>query len=280
MQGQTVLVTGATSGIGRVTARELAKRGARVVITTRDEAKGRATLEEIRKAAPGAQLDVLRGDLSIMREVRRLAAEFKQRYDRLDVLVNNAGAIYMKRETTAEGLERTFATNHLAYFVLTMELLDLLKKSAPARIVNVASNAHTRGRMYWDDLQLERRYGGWKAYQQSKLANLLFTRELALRLEGSRVTVNSLHPGVVGTGFGLNSKGPFKLLWKTANHFFLTPEQGAETTIYLASSPEVQGRTGGYYKNCKEAKASRLGRDDEAARRLWQETERILSGLQ
>lgn len=277
MQGKIALVTGATSGIGRVTAQALVEKGAHVVFTTRDAGRGRETVEALRRVVPEARVDVIQTDLSEMRQVVAAAAEFKRRFSRLDVLVNNAGAVYTRRETTSEGLERTFATNHLAYFLLTRELLDVLRDGAPSRIVNVASDAHRRGRMKFDDLQMERRYFHWAAYCQSKLANVLFTRELARRLEGSGVTANCLHPGVVATGFGKNTPGAFKWVMTLANRFFITPEEGARTSIFLASAPEVAGKSGGYFQRCQEVTPSRAARDADAAARLWVASEELVA---
>lgn len=277
IEGKRVLITGATSGIGQVTARELVRQGAHLVFTARNAEKARRLAQALRTLSPSSEIDFLVADLSLMREVEAAAAEYRRRFDRLDILVNNAGAIYMRRETTGEGLERTFATNHLAPFLLTYRLMDLLRASSPARVVNVASRAHTRGRMYWEDLELRRGYSGWKAYQQSKLANVLFTRELARRLRDSGVTANALHPGVVSTGFGMNSKGPFMWVWQLAGRLFLTPEEGARTSIFLAMSPDVEGHTGGYYDRSREISPSRRALSDEDARRLWDESERMVA---
>ncbi len=279
MDGKICVVTGATSGIGRVTARELARRGARLVLTTRDDAKAQAVTAELKAARPDVQVDWVRADLSLMREVVRAAAEIRSRVDRIDVLVNNAGAIFTEREVTAEGLERTFATNHLSYFVLTRELREVLVQSAPSRIVNVASDAHRRATMKWDDLQHERGYMSYRVYGQSKLANILFTRELSRRLEGTGVTANSLHPGVVATGFGKNTPGVFRFAVQLLSPLFISPEKGAQTTLYLATSPEVQGVSGKYFAKSREAKSSREARDDAAAKRLWDESERLLARL-
>ncbi len=279
MDGKVCVVTGATSGIGRVTARELAKAGAHLVLTTRDEAKAQAVERELRAVRPDVQVDWVRADLSLMREVVRAAGEIRSRVDRIDVLVNNAGAIFNDREVTSEGLERTFATNHLSYFVLTRELRELLVRSAPARIVNVASDAHRRASMKWDDLQHARGYFAYGVYGQSKLANILFTRELARRLEGTGVTANSLHPGVVATGFGKNSPGLFKLGVQLLSPLFVSPEKGAQTTLHLATSPKVEGVSGRYFAKSREARPSKAAQDDAAAKRLWEETERILAQL-
>jgi NAD(P)-dependent dehydrogenase (short-subunit alcohol dehydrogenase family) len=282
IRGKRALITGATSGIGEVTARELLRRGAQVVMTTRSRAKGEAVAAALRAQVPGAQLELLEGDLSSMREVKRVAEECARRFDRLELLINNAGAVFAQREVTAEGLERTLATNHLSYFLLTRELLPLLKASAPARVVNVASNAHQRGRITFDDLQREKGYLGYGVYAQSKLANILFTRELARRLAGSGVTATCLHPGVVATGFGMNRPGLLKLALTLVRPFFISPEEGAKTTLYLATSPEVEGESGGYYAHSKRATPSAAAQDDAAAARLWDQTEalvdRVLAG--
>lgn len=279
MNGKTVLITGATNGIGKATATELASLGATVVITGRDRARGQAVLEEIRSKTGNSKLDLLVADLSSQAEVRRLAAEFKAKYPRLNVLVNNAGGFFDARQTTVDGLEYTFAFNHLAYFLLTNLLLDTLKASAPSRIVNVSSAAQSSGKLNFDDLQAEKRYSGMAAYNNSKLANVLFTYELARRLQGSGVTVNALHPGVVNTGFGDNSQNALirGLLW-LFKRFTLSPERGAQTSVYLASSPEVEGITGQYFDN-KQAKPSNpLSYDEAAQKRLW-DISTALTGL-
>ena len=218
------------------------------------------------------------GDLSKQADVRRIASEFLARHDRLHLLVNNAGAIFMQRQLSSDGLEMTFALNHLGYFLLTNLLRDVLVKSAPARIVNVASRAHVRGTIAFDDLQAERSFGGWSAYSQSKLANILFTRELSRRLQGTGVTCNCLHPGVVSTGFGKNDSGWMRWAVKIAAPFLRTPEQGAATTVFLAQSPAVEGVTGKYFSDCKEIEPSKEARDAEVAQRLWEVSEQ-LTGL-
>ncbi|MBF6593324.1 MAG: SDR family oxidoreductase [Thermaceae bacterium] len=279
MNGKTVLITGATNGIGKATATELAGLGATVVITGRDRARGHAVLEEIRSKTGNSKLDLLVADLSSQAEVRRLAAEFKAKYPRLNVLINNAGGFFDTRQTNVDGLEYTFAFNHLAYFLLTNLLLDTLKVSAPSRIVNVSSAAQSSGRLNFDDLQAEKRYSGMAAYNNSKLANVLFTYELARRLQGSGVTVNALHPGVVNTGFGDNSQNALirGLLW-LFKRFSLSPERGAETSVYLASSPQVEGVTGKYFDN-KQAKSSNpLSYNEAEQKRLW-DISAALTGL-
>jgi NAD(P)-dependent dehydrogenase (short-subunit alcohol dehydrogenase family) len=214
-----------------------------------------------------------------MSEVRRLAQVFRERHGALHVLLNNAGAIFMNRELTAEGMEKTFALDHLAYFLLTELLLDLLKSSAPARIVNVSSDAHRTGRLRLDDVMFERGgYSGWAAYGQAKLANVLFSRELAKRLEGTGVVVNAVHPGVVASGFGRNSKGIFNAMVSALAPLFLTPEKGARTSVFLASDPSAADVTGGYWVRQKLKRPSAQARDDEAARALWRLSEQLVAG--
>jgi NAD(P)-dependent dehydrogenase (short-subunit alcohol dehydrogenase family) len=269
MQDKICLITGATLGIGRETALGLARRGAHVAIVGRDAHRTRAAAEWIGQEAGTKEVASLPADLSSLADVRRLAREFKARYSRLDVLVNNAGGIFTRREVTVDGFERTWALNHLSYFLLTQELLELLKASASARIVNVASTMHTGGTIDFDDLQGERSYGAIRAYGQSKLANVLFTYALARRLEGSGVTANCLHPGGVATGFGQNTPGALKLLMRLARPFLITPEQGAATSIYLVSSPEVEGVSGGYFAKCKPADSSAASHDEALQEQLW-----------
>lgn len=278
MAGKTCLVTGATRGIGRVAAVELARRGADVVLVGRDPARAEAAAAEARAAAgpDGGTIAVMIADLALMAEVRRLAAEFRAAHPRLDVLVNNAGAIFERRGVTAEGFEQTFALNHLAYFLLTHELGATLAASAPARIVNVASRAHRAGRLDFADLQLTRGYSAWRAYAASKLANILFTRELARRLQDSGVTANSLHPGLVATNFGHDRFGLISLLLRVARPMMIGEAEGAATTLHLATSPAVASVTGEYFADCAITRAEPHARDDEAARRLWEETERLL----
>jgi NAD(P)-dependent dehydrogenase (short-subunit alcohol dehydrogenase family) len=270
MAGKRVVVTGATKGIGRETALALGKMGAELVLVVRDPDRGREVAREI-----GGQVDVLTCDLSSTAEVKRVAAEILSKHDRVDVLVNNAGALLMKRELTKEGHEATFATNHLAYFVLTNELLPALKKAPEARVVNVASEAHRRGSIRFDDLMGEKNWSGLFAYGSSKLANILFTAELARRLEGTSVTTNALHPGVVASGFGRNNKGLVGVLWGLASPFLLSNEKGAKTTIFLATEPSIAGVSGKYFAKCKEKKPSREARDADVAKRLWAVSEEL-----
>jgi NAD(P)-dependent dehydrogenase (short-subunit alcohol dehydrogenase family) len=268
MTGKTVLVTGGTGGIGLATAAGLAGLGARVGIVGRDEGRARAAAERIRAA--GGDVDVFTADVSSQREVQRLAGQVLAAYPRLDVLVNNVGGYWATRHATEDGLERTFAVNHLAPFLLTHLLLDRLRSSAPARVVTVSSGAQAMGRIDFDDVQGQRSYSGQRAYNQSKLANVLFTYELARRLEGSGVTANVLHPGVVRTAFGQeDSRGWMRLMLPVVRPFMKTPERGAETSIYLASSPEVEGVSGRYFADSRAKTSSRASYDTAAAQRLW-----------
>jgi NAD(P)-dependent dehydrogenase (short-subunit alcohol dehydrogenase family) len=271
MSGQVCLVTGATSGIGRVTVEALARQGATTILVARDPARGAAAVDRIRQATGNTQVEVLLADLSVQADVRRLAHEVQSRYPRLDVLVNNAGALFSRRTLSADGLEMTWALNHLAYYLLTTLLLDTLKASAPARIVNVSSGAHRHAHLDFDDLQGQQRYGGWRAYAQSKLANVLFTYELARRLDGTGVTTNALHPGFVATNFGRRNRRLTTVLFRAVQRVAaLSPEQGAETLIYLATSPEVEGVTGQYFVKRQAVRSSDASYDVPAAQRLWQ----------
>jgi NAD(P)-dependent dehydrogenase (short-subunit alcohol dehydrogenase family) len=275
MAGRTVLVTGGTSGIGGATAAGLAALGARVGVVGRDRGRAQTAAERIRAA--GGQADVFVADLSAQREVRRLAHEVLASYPRLDVLVNNVGGYWAHRHPTEDGLERTFALNHLAPFLLTNLLLPRLQASAPARVVTVSSGAQAMGRIDFDDLQGERDYRGQRAYNQSKLANVLFTYELARRLEGTGVTATVLHPGVVRTAFGQEDSGRWMgLMLPVVRPFMKSPEEGARTSVHLASSPEVEGVTGQYFVNERPARSSRASYDQAAAARLWDISERLV----
>jgi NAD(P)-dependent dehydrogenase (short-subunit alcohol dehydrogenase family) len=276
MKDKTCLVTGATSGIGEITARELARMGARVIVVGRSPERCAATTERIRAETGAMAVESMVADLSSQAEVRRLAEEVCGRCDRLDVLVNNAGGMYLDRRESVDGIELTLALNHLSYFLLTNLLLDRLKSSAPARIVNVASDAHQGGRIDFDDIQRRKNYGGWGAYQQSKLANVLFTYELARRLEGTGVTANTLHPGFVRTNFFANFNGWPGIVTKLgASLIAITPEEGARTSIHLASSPDVEGVTGQYFVKSRPARSSGRSHDRAAAERLWRLSEEL-----
>jgi retinol dehydrogenase 14 len=270
MRGKVCLVTGGSSGIGKATALGLANMGATVIVVGRDRSRGEAAVTEIKQKSNNDAVDLMLADLSSQASIRRLAEEFKDRYQRLHVLINNAGVFISKRTVTVDGIETTFAVNHLAPFLLTNLLLDVLKASAPARIINITSSGERSGTINFDDLQGEGRYSGFRAYNQSKLAMILFTYELARKLEGTGVTVNCVHPGVVVTNLGRGSSGAFGLLLRLMRPFFSSPEKGAETPIYLASSPEVEGVSGKYFAKKAEAKSSERSYDTVTARRLWQ----------
>ncbi|WP_312182996.1 SDR family oxidoreductase [Arthrobacter sp.] len=269
MRGRTVLVTGATGGIGKATALGLAAMGAQLAITGRDQGRTEAAAQEIR-AAGSRQVDVFVGDMSSQADVRRMAGEILAALPRIDVLVNNVGGYWSTRHVTADGLEHTFALNHLAPFLLTNLLLERLQESAPARVVTVSSNAHTQGRIDFDDLQGENSYSGSRAYNQSKLANLLFTYELARRLQGSPVTANALHPGVVRTSFGAEDPGTVQRVFvPLARPFMLSTEKGAATSVLLASDPELEGVNGAFFSKGKPRKSSKDSYDRPTAAQLW-----------
>ena len=293
------MVTGAASGIGAVTAQALAQQGATVIGVDCDSEKGVNTVNQIRQKTGNLAVEFIHADLSEQKEIRQLAQQFSSRYQRLDVLVNNAGAIFPMRQETADGLEKTFALNYLAYFLLTNLLLETLEASAPARTLNVSSRAHARAQIDFDDLQCRASYTGLRAYEKSKLAIVLFTYELARRLDGTGVTVNTLHPGVVATNFSTKNRGlvgwlmrlfaanyatpnhgwGVNLLNRLAHHFgIIDPEQGAQTTIYLATSPEVEGITGKYFVESQAVSSSQASYDTMLASQLWQ-VSAALTGL-
>ncbi len=278
MRGKVCLVTGATSGIGYVTARALAEMGATVVAVGRNREKGEAIVADIKRRSGSDTVAFMRADLSSQASIRALATTFTDQYDRLHVLVNNAGGIFATRETTVDGIEMTFALDHLAPFLLTELLLPTLKASAPARVVTVSSSAQAFGKINFDDLQGTKRYSAWRAYNQAKLANVLFTYELARRLAGTGVTATCLHPGLVATGFAQNNGDLTQRLIKAGQVFMPSPEKGARTSIYLASSPLVEGVTGRYFVAKKPKTSSRRSYDEATARRLWEISEG-LTGL-
>ncbi len=279
MQGKVCVITGATSGIGLVAAERLAAVGARIVLVARDAARGEAALGRIRSRAAQGSATIHYADLARLAEMSRVAEAIAASEPRVDVLINNAGAMFQTRQVTEDGLERTFALNHMAYFVLANRLRDRLAVAAPSRVVSVASDAHRGNVLDFDDLQSTRNYRGFRVYGRSKLANILFTRELARRLAGTGVTANCLHPGFVATRFGDNNGGLFRVGLGLAKRFFaLSPEEGAETIVYLASSPGVAEVSGGYFARSRPATPTAAAQDDAAAGRLWEESAR-LAGL-
>jgi len=272
------MVTGATNGIGQVSAQALAAQGAHVIIVSRSPDKCAATVEEIKRVTGNTNVEAMPADLSSLGAVRDLARRFLERYTQLDVLLNNAGAVYTARSVSVDGIELTWALDHLNYFVLTNLLLGALKAAPEARVVNVSSGAHRMARagINFDDLQGERRYSGFGAYAQAKLANIMFTYALARRLTGTSVSSNALHPGGVATGFGQNNAGAWGALWKLFARFTLTPEQGAQTSIYLASSSEVAGITGQYFEKERAVRSSSASYDEAAQERLWEVSETMV----
>lgn len=276
MKDRTCIITGATAGIGFETAAQLGALGAKLLLVGRNREKGSAALTQLRQRVPRVSAEMLYADLSRADDILRVSEALLKAATRIDVLINNAGAIFARRETTEDGLERTFALNHMGYFRITALLRERLIASAPARIVNVASEAHRGARLDFSDLQSSRQYRGWKAYQRSKLANILFTRELARQLEGTGVTANCLHPGFVASDFGNNNRGLWRLGIRLAKRFGAIPvERGAQTPVYLASSSEVAPVSGKYFDKCRERPPDQAAQDDTAARRLWAESERL-----
>lgn len=269
MQGKTVVITGATSGIGEVAACQLAEAGARIVLIARDRARGAQTLQRLESIAPGRNHTVHYANLSRLTEMKRVAEAVAASEAQIDVLINNAGAVFATRQVTGDALELTFATNHIAYFVVTHLLLERIRATPGARIVCTASDAHKRAKLDFDDLTFERGYSGFAMYGRSKLMNILFTRELARRLEGTGVTANALHPGFVNTRFGEANGGLMSLALRGAKRFALTPEDGAKTLVYLATSAEVAGVSGKYFHDCKPVAPTPEAQNDADARRLW-----------
>jgi len=278
MKNKVVLVTGANSGIGRAASLALAKMGATIVMVARNKERGEAARAEIIKESQNNSVDLLLADLSSLKSVRQLATEFQKKYSKLHVLINNAGLFNQRRHVTTDGYEDTFATNYLAPFVLTNLQLDLLKASAPSRIINVSSVGHYNGHINFDDLNLEKEYGGWKAYGQSKLALILFTHELAKKLQGTGVTVNAVHPGTVATNIWSRPLGPVGFIMALPKLFMTTPRQGAETIVYLASSPNAKDLNGEYLEKLRVKKSSNESYDEGIAQRLWDVSAR-LTGL-
>jgi NAD(P)-dependent dehydrogenase (short-subunit alcohol dehydrogenase family) len=277
MRGKVYLVTGASGGIGKETARQLAQLGVTVVMICRNRARGEAAQAEIKAASGNERVDLIIADLSSLAEVRRAASEFKQQYTQLHVLINNAGTINGERKVTPDGLENTFVTNYLAPFLLTELLLDVLKASAPARIVNVSSSGHTMGNIDFEDLQGAHRYSFMKAYTQSKLAQIYYTYEMAAQLKGTGVTVNALHPGLVSSDFNRGTKGIAHLIGEIV-YFFngITVGKGAQTTLYVATSPEVEGVSGKYFSESRETPSSKRSYDPAIRQRLWQVSRELI----
>jgi retinol dehydrogenase-14 len=277
MDGKVILITGGTSGIGKAAATALARMGAEVVVNGRDREKGERALQEIRDKSGSVKVYLLLADLALQSEVRRLAEEFEASHERLDVLINNAGLILRRRTETPDGIETTLAINHLAPFLLTNLLLRLLKRSAPSRIITLTSEAERQGKMDLEDLQSKRRYGAFRIYGKTKLANIMFTYELADRLRETGVTANCVHPGSVNTEFGKNERGVV-LLFRMFKPFMRSPEKGADTIVYLASSPEVEGMTGRYFSDREVVSSSEESYDRTLWKRLWEASEE-LTGL-
>src|SRR3989454_1863844 len=275
MTGRICLVTGGNSGIGKATAIGLAKTGATVVIVSRSREKGQMAVNDIIGKSGNTNVEIIQADMSSQNSIHEAADEFKARHEKLHVLINNAGVYLTKRTTTPDGFESTFAVNHLGPFLLTSLLLDILKASSPSRIVNVTSDAHKGANIHFDDLQGEKRFSGWQAYGQSKLAMILFTHELAKRLEGSGVTVNSAHPGVVRTNFAKNNGGLVMIGFRFLGIFFISPESSAKRILYVATSPDLEGVTGKYFTKMHETRSSPESYDDDSARRLWLVSEQL-----
>lgn len=275
MKGKTCMVTGATSGIGLATAEALARLKATVIVVGRDPERTQTTVDRLRAETANPQIDSLHADLSIQDDIRRLVRAFNGRYSRLDVLVNNAGAIFMRRRLSAEGIELTWATNYLSCFLLTNLLLDRLKASSPARIVNVSSDMQKKAHLHLDDVELKNGYSGFKAYGQSKLAIIIFTYELARRLQGTGVTVNAVHPGWAGSDIGKNNGPLGKLFVPLLKLFAPSPAKAAETSIFLASSPEVESVTGKYFARKRPIPSAPVSYDEAVAKRLWDISEHM-----
>ncbi len=275
MRGKTVVITGGTSGIGQVAAEKLAGMGARLVLVARDKARGEAALARLRDRGPGIAHDIHYADLSRIPEMKRVAGEIAAAEPKIDVLINNAGALFNSRQTTSDGLEMTFALNHMSYYVMTHFLRGSLVAGAPARVVNTSSDAHKGNTLDFNDLQSSNGYRGFKVYGRSKLCNILYTSELARRWAGTGVTANCLHPGFVDTRFGDKSGGMFGVVIRVAKLFAISQEKGAETIVYLASSGDVANTTGKYFYKCREATPTKEARDDGAAKKLWEESARL-----
>ncbi len=275
-QNSVVIVTGASAGIGKAAAAELAKTNAQIVMLCRDRTRGEQALREVRAQSGSSNLTLMLCDLGSQKSIEAFCLAFRKKYSRLDVLINNAGVAMFKRRVTADGYEAHFGVNHLGAFLLTNRLLDLLIASAPSRIVNVSSNTHANGRIFFDDVNLTNNYRPWRAYEQSKLANIMFTYSLAEQLAGTGVVANCLHPGAVATSIGVNRSTHFaKIIRRIIKPFFLTAEKGAQTVVYLAASPEIQGITGKYFYRKQPVPSSKLSYDKAAAKRLWDLSEQM-----
>ena len=278
MQGKTIVVTGGTSGIGEVAAIDLAGKGARIILVARDKRRGEATFARLEARAPNLGHRVHYADLAQLSEMKRVAAEIAAAEPRIDILINNAGAMFANREVTKDGFEKTFATDHLSYFVLTAGLRERLLAAAPARVINTASHAHKTAQFDIGDLQTTKNYTSFQAYSRAKLANILFTRELARRIEGTGITANCLHPGFVATRFGDEAGGLIGHVIGLAKVLAISPEEGAKTIIHLATSPDVATRSGEYFYKCRRTAPARAGRDDALARALWEKSV-VLTGV-
>jgi NAD(P)-dependent dehydrogenase (short-subunit alcohol dehydrogenase family) len=280
VKGKTIVITGGTSGIGESAAKTLAEMGARIVLIARDKQRGDATLARLRECGPGLAHSVHLADLTRLPEMKRVAAQIANEEPRIDALINNAGALFTTRHVTPDGLECTFALNHMAYFVITEGLRERLVATAPARVVSTSSVAHHTAALDFSDLQSKHGYGGGlKAYKRSKLCNILFTRELARRLQGTGVTGNCVNPGFVATRFGDESGGLVeRLIWRAAKIFAISPAEGAKTIVHLVSSPAVAETTGKYFYKCRESVPSRAARDDQKALLLWERSAGIIEG--
>lgn len=271
MNGKVVMITGANSGIGKETAIELAKMGANIVMVCRSRKRGEKALEEIKEMANSEKIELYIADLADQRSIRSMVERFKKSHDKLHVLINNAGVMLSKRTTTPEGYESTFAINHLGHFLLTNLVLDMLKASSSARIINVSSSAHKFAKLNFDDIDNEHKYRGYRTYANSKLFNILFSYELARRLEETGITVNALHPGVIRTNLGKNNTNKLiKLMSFIFRLFMMSPEKGARTTVYLASSPEVENVNGKYFVNRKQKKSSKISYEQTLQNKLWE----------
>ena len=275
MADKICLVTGGNSGIGKSVALGLAKMGATVVVVSRNKEKGQTAVTDIIEKSGNKNVELIQADMSSQNSIHQLVDEFRARHEKLHLLINNAGVYLTKRSETEEGLESTFAVNHLGPFLLTSLLVDILKTSAPSRIVNVTSDAHKGARINFDDLQGEKKFSGWQAYGQSKLAMILYTHGLAKKLEGTGVTVNSAHPGVVRTNFAKNNGGLVMLGFRFLGMFFISPESAAKRILYVATSPDLEGVTGKYFTKMHEVKSSQESYDDDSAGRLWQISEQL-----